>query len=474
MKEIFSNIFPFEPTQDQDAAIDTLIDFTESTFSKELFLLKGYAGTGKTTLISSYIQYLNYLERDFFLMAPTGRAAKVLSSYSNETAYTIHKSIYHQKMVDGKLTFVLHQNKLSNAVFIVDESSMIGNSGALGGSFNSLERTLLDDLFSFVYAGKNCKLILIGDDAQLPPVNSVLSPALDVDYLTTRYHVHLNFNELTTVTRQSLESGILNNATGLRRRIADDDISFPMFDLASFSDVQEPVGSEIEETLSTLYSQEGVEASMVVCRSNKQANSFNQYIRYNVLYLEDEISASDLMMVVKNNYYWMGQSGKEGFVANGDIIEVLRVSSFEEKFGLRFVSATIRFTGVKTEEGNELEVKLLMDSIYSESSALERDKSKQFFLDVAASYEHIRDRKERREAIKKDEYFNALQVKFAYAITCHKSQGGQWKNVFVDQGYLTEEMIDKEYLRWLYTAVTRAQNNLFLLNFHPRFFPDEG
>ena len=467
MRKKFNSIFPFVPTEDQERAIDSLLKYTESSMGNQLFVLRGYAGTGKTTLISSYIKLLHELEVNYFLMAPTGRAAKVLSGYCGFQALTIHKSIYVQTSVEGKLHFALQKNKLSNAVFIVDEASMIGNVGGMGGSFNSVDRTLLDDIISFVYSGKNCKLILIGDDAQLPPVNSNLSPALDLDYLKIRYPLLVHLIELKEVTRQSLDSGILKNATRLRGMIEQEVASYPVFNLEDHKDVYKPLGAEIEESLSSCYSQDGLESTIIVCRSNKQANSYNNYIRFNVLFLEDQISSGDLLMVVKNNYYWLSEYDLEGFIANGDVIEILRVNSLEDKYGFRFANVTIRFT---SEDRGDIELKILLDALSSEVSSLTREQNNSLYEKIAESYSYIKDRRNRLKEIKKDAYFNALQVKFSYAITCHKSQGGQWKNVFVDQGYLTEEMIDKEYLRWLYTAITRAQESLYLLNFHDRFF----
>lgn len=449
-------------------AIDSLLEFTDSSFSKALYILKGYAGTGKTTLIASYIQFLKTIDHNFMLMAPTGRAAKVLSNYSGETALTIHKSIYYQQNVDGKLAFTLQKNKLSNCVFIVDEASMIGNSGAIGASFNSQQKTLLDDLIEFVYTGKNCKLILIGDLAQLPPVGTQESPALNNEYISSRYTLSLKMNELKEVTRQSLDSGILYNATQLRGKISVQSNEYPFFYLENFGDVKELIGEDIEDKLSTHYSIDGVESSIVICRSNKQANGFNKYIRYNVLYMEDELSAGDLLMVVKNNYFWLDQSSKRGFIANGDVVEVLRINNYEDKFGFRFANVSIGFSGQREEEG--IEVKLLLDTLYTETPALSRVQSNKLYEEISEFYGDIRDRRKRLQAVKKDEYFNAVQVKFSYAITCHKAQGGQWKNAFVDQGYLTEEMVNVEYLRWLYTAITRAQENLYLLNFNDKFF----
>ncbi|MFT6746508.1 MAG: exodeoxyribonuclease-5 [Glaciecola sp.] len=477
MNTQLQDIFPFAPTSDQKNAIDSLLTFTDSSFSKELYLLKGYAGTGKTTLISSYIQFLQSRETNFILMAPTGRAAKVLSNYSGEIALTIHKSIYYQQSVDGKVVFSLQKNKLTNCVFIVDEASMIGNSGTIGSSFNSQQKTLLDDLIEFVYTGKNCKLILIGDVAQLPPVGTDESPALNIDYLKTRYSLHVNLDELQEVTRQSLDSGILHNATGLRRKISDNSVTYPFFDLQEYPDIKKLIGEDIEDKLSSHYSSDGVESSIVICRSNKQANGFNKYIRYNVLYLEDELAAGDLLMVVKNNYFWMDQGVDAGFIANGDVIEVLRIINYEDRYGFRFANVSVKFSGLVNKNSVtgevEMEVKLLLDTLYTETPALNREQSNDLYQEVSESYSNIKDRRKKLQAVKKDEYFNAVQVKFSYAITCHKAQGGQWKNAFVDQGYLTDEMVNKEYLRWLYTAITRAQENLYLLNFHDKFFGEK-
>lgn len=466
------SIFPFKPTSNQLDAICGLSEFGESSFSKSIYVLKGYAGTGKTSLIAAYIQSLKVMGKTCVLMAPTGRAAKVLSAYSGEVAFTIHKSIYFQHKVEGRLQFVLQKNKLSNAIFIVDEASMIGNSGALGGSFNSMERTLLDDLIQFVYSGKNCQLIFVGDTAQLPPVGSELSPALDLNYLKSRYPLMVFSTELTEVTRQSLDSGILSNATIIRNQMQSQ-LKFPIFQLNGYKDVRRLIGEEIEETVSSCYSADGIDSSIVICRSNKQANAFNKYIRYSILYLEDELSAGDLLMVVKNNYYWLDQCNKTGFIANGDVVEIRRVINFEERYEKRFATVSLVFSGESVGHSEELEVKVLMDTLYTETPSLGRVESNLFYEAVQKEYAHLRDRKERRDAIKKDPYFNALQIKFSYAITCHKSQGGQWKNVFVDQGYLTDEMINVEYLRWLYTAVTRSQKNLYLLNFHQKFFNED-
>lgn len=450
--------------------MEELDEFLSYQGAGGLYLLKGYAGTGKTTLISSVINWLPSKGWKSVLVAPTGRAAKVLSSYSKKPALTIHKQIYYQGNKDGQIHFSLQKNKYTNTVFVVDEASMIGDSGGMGGSFAARGRTLLDDLFDYIFSGKNCKVILLGDTAQLPPVGGTDSPALNEDYLKSRYPVNVWARELVEVTRQIEGSGILFNATLLRRILEQDDEFVPNFILNEFPDIKRLNGMDIEEEISSCYSNEGVENTVVVCRSNKQANNFNKYIKFNVLWQEDELNAGDLLMVVRNNYFWI-EDDALGFIANGDMVEIMRVVNYEEKFGFRFANVSLRLLDYKDDV--EFEIKLLLDTLTAESPALNREDGKRFYEEVSNSYIHIRDKRKRQKAIKDDPYFNALQVKFGYAITCHKSQGGQWDNVFVDQGYLTEEMIDKEYIRWLYTAVTRAKSKLFLTNFHPRFFGED-
>ncbi len=462
--------FPFTPTSIQAIAIKEITDFINNRDVNTIFILKGYAGTGKTTLISSVINWLPNIGRNSVLIAPTGRAAKVLSSYSKQPASTIHKQIYYQGNKNGKIHFTLQKNKYSNTIFVVDEASMIGASGGIGGSFTSREKTLLDDLFDYVFSGNNCKLILLGDTAQLPPVGETDSPALQQDYISNRYPVKVWSKELKEVTRQSETSGILFNATLLRKILQQNKIFTPNFLLNDFEDIKRLNGYEIEEELSSSYSNVGIENTVVICRSNKQANNFNKYIKFNILWQEEELNAGDLLMVVRNNYFWIDDE-KIGFIANGDMIEILRVINYEEKFGFRFANVSLKLSDYK--EGIDFEVKILLDTLSAETPALSQDAGKRLYEEVENSYILIRDKRKRQKAIKEDAYFNALQVKFGYAITCHKSQGGQWENVFVDQGYLKEEMINKDYIRWLYTAITRAKTKLFLTNFHPKFFGEE-
>ncbi len=461
-------LFPFEPTQVQITAMEKLEKFVRYNDRPALFILKGFAGTGKTTLISTFIKWLPSLGLKSVLAAPTGRAAKVLSSYSNNSAFTIHKQIYYQARVDGRIVFTIQKNKYTNTVFVVDEASMISDSGGIGSSFISKGRTLLDDLLDYVYSGKNCRLVLIGDTAQLPPVGSSESPALDGSYLSARFPVQVGEIELNEVTRQSEGSGILHNATLLRNLLDVDEDYFPQFDLGEFSDIKALSGYEIEEEVSSCYSRDGIENTVIICRSNKQANNFNKYVKFSVLYQEDELNAGDLLMVVRNNYFWLKEETDIDFIANGDMAEVMRVIDYEDKFGFRFANVSIRLLDYKKEV--EFEVKILLDTLMAETPSLAKDDGQRLYEEVWNSYPDIRDKRKRQKAVKDDPYFNALQVKFGYAITCHKSQGGQWKNVFVDQGYLTDEMIDREYIRWLYTAITRATNSLYLTNFHSKFF----
>lgn len=461
-------LFPFEPTKVQITAMEKLEKFVRYNDRPALFILKGFAGTGKTTLISTFIKWLPSLGLKSVLAAPTGRAAKVLSSYSNNSAFTIHKQIYYQARVDGRIVFTIQKNKYTNTVFVVDEASMISDSGGIGSSFISKGRTLLDDLLDYVYSGKNCRLVLIGDTAQLPPVGSSESPALDGSYLSARFPVQVGEIELNEVTRQSEGSGILHNATLLRNLLDVDEDYFPQFDLGEFSDIKALSGYEIEEEVSSCYSRDGIENTVIICRSNKQANNFNKYVKFSVLYQEDELNAGDLLMVVRNNYFWLKEETDIDFIANGNMAEVMRVIDYEDKFGFRFANVSLRLLDYKKEV--EFEVKILLDTLMAETPSLAKDDGQRLYEEVWNSYPDIRDKRKRQKAVKDDPYFNALQVKFGYAITCHKSQGGQWKNVFVDQGYLTDEMIDREYIRWLYTAITRATNSLYLTNFHSKFF----
>ncbi len=429
---------------------------------EQLFVLKGYAGTGKTSLVSALVKALPAAKKQAVLMAPTGRAAKVLSNYSGQQAFTIHKKIYRRLSTgEGGSRFIVQPNIHHNTLFIVDEASMIP-----GRDIRS-DNSLLDDLLQYVFSGMGCRLIFVGDSAQLPPVGLELSPALDAKALKD-YHVPMAGIELKDVVRQDKESGILANATQLRKRIGTGKKEVPQFFLDGFSDIERISGLELEDALNDSYGKAGAEETIVVCRSNKRANIYNQQIRARIRWQESEISAGDYLMVVKNNYFWLPPESSAGFIANGDTAEVMKLTNREELDGFVFTDAKLRLVDYPNEP--VLETKLLLNTIMAESPALSQAESKRFYEVISAQYTEITNKRKRLQKVKEDPYFNALQVKFAYAVTCHKAQGGQWKNVFVEQGYVTEEMINNDFLRWLYTGVTRATSKLYLVNFNKEFF----
>ena len=455
--------FPFETTQGQQTLLMKLAEFILGRNSDHIFIIKGYAGTGKTTIVRSLVQSLPALNGKTVLLAPTGRAAKVLSNYTNKQAFTVHKKIYHKKPIyDGGFAFTLQQNLHTNTIFIVDEASMIANSGGLNAG------RLLDDLVSYVFNGTNCKLILIGDTAQLPPVGLDISPALDLEFMKATYYFQVDSFELQEVVRQTKDSGILTNATSIRNQIKKNENHKPSFELMGFKDIIRLNGDELEDALNDAYNKYGAEDAMVICRSNKRANIFNQQIRARIRWQENELSSGDYLMVVKNNYFWLPEESKAGFIANGDIVKLTRVGKIQEMHGFRF--ADVRMLMIDYPDEPELETRLLLDTIMSEAPALSQEENKRLYESVQQDYSDIADRRMRLKKVKEDPFFNALQVKFAYAITCHKAQGGQWPCVFVEQGYLTDEMINTEYLRWLYTAVSRATEKLYLVNFNKEFY----
>ena len=463
-RDILLKQFAHQPTSGQAVLVNKISEFCTKPGSAGVFVLKGYAGTGKTTIISALIKSLPAVNAKSVLLAPTGRAAKVLSNYSQKQAFTIHKKIYKRMVTaDGIGRFVVQPNLHTSTLFIVDEASMISD----GGGFSDTS-SLLDDLMRYVTSASKCKIIFIGDTAQLPPVGLDVSPALDVDYLKSSYAVTIDSVELKDVVRQQAGSGILVNATDIRNLIASDSQETPHFTLDNFKDIVRLEGADLEDALNNAYSNSGVEGTAVICRSNKRANQFNQQIRARIRWQESELSAGDYMMVVKNNYNWLSDDSKAGFIANGDIIELLKVGSVKEQYGFRFADAQIRLIDYPDER--PFEVKLLLDALAAEAPALSNEQNKSLYHAVLADYMDIPDKRKRLIELKKDPFFNALQVKFAYAITCHKAQGGQWETVFVDQGYLTDEMINTEFLRWLYTAVTRATKKLYLVNFNKEFF----
>ena len=434
---------------------------------RSAFLLRGYAGTGKTSLISALIQTLPALRVSSLLLAPTGRAAKVISSYSDRPAFTIHKKIYMTVTdASGAVRTVRGINKHSYTLFIVDEASMIGLEPT------STRQSLLEDLIDYVYDGNHCRLMLIGDSAQLPPVGQSESPALDERYLAAAFSLNIISAELTEVVRQKQLSGILAGATALRSQITalvgGDEASLPLFS-PNGVDVIRLAGEDLMETLYREYGDFALDQVVVICRSNKRANLFNQGVRNTVLFREEEVNAGDYLMVVKNNYYWLDEESSIGFIANGDIVEVLSVRNVQELYGFRFADATVRFVDYPDEEPRDC--KLLLSTLYSESPSLTVDESNLLFNNVMEDYADLPTKAERMRELRANPYYNALQVKFAYALTCHKTQGGQWRTVIIDQGFLPPDMLlDREYLRWLYTAFTRATDRVYLLNFEPRFY----
>ena len=462
--------FPYEPTPGQQILIERLGHFLTSSWENPnaLFMLKGYAGTGKTTIVTALVNVLPQLKKRFVLLAPTGRAAKVLAGYTQKQANTIHRKIYFARTTkEGTIALKLQQNLHKNTLFIVDEASMIQNSSMNDSSMFSV-RNLMDDLFFYIYSGENNKILFIGDTAQLPPVGLENSPALDPEFLKKSYHLDVESYELTEVVRQARDSGVLSNATLIRRIIDRQEFRLPLFSLETFRDIERITGSDLEEALNSAYSSSVRENNVVICRSNKRANVFNQEIRKRILFYDEEINTGDYMMVVKNNYFWLPEDSSAGFIANGDIIELKRIRSIHEMYGFRFADVTIRFLDYPDEQ--ELDVKILLDTIRSESPALTQADNNRLFQEVMKDFEDVANKRKRIEKVKISPYFNALQVKFAYALTCHKTQGGQWETVFLDQCYLNERLMNVEYLRWLYTAVTRATKRLFLINFEDRFF----
>ena len=455
----------FQPTLGQEDLIRELGVFLAAEKSSEIMLVKGYAGTGKTTLLKSLVKTLSELKQKSVLLAPTGRAAKVLTAYSGHPAWTIHKKIYRQKSgKDGLGEFVLDRNLHKNTCFIVDEASMIGDRSpeAFFGSGD-----LLRDLLDYVEAGSQCRLVLVGDTAQLPPVGLDLSPALNRERLES-FGYRVREIELTDVVRQAKDSGILHNATSIRNLITDGLEDYPRFHFDSFPDISMISGDELLETISASYDRYGTSDTIVVTRSNKRANKFNAGIRNQILWREEQVSPGDLLMVVKNNYFWKDADKRVDFIANGDIIRVEKVLSTEEVHEHMFANILISLPDY---QDMELEVKVLLDVIDLEAPSLNYEQQKTLYLSVAEDYPDEPSKKKVAEKISTDPYYNALQVKFAYAVTCHKAQGGQWKSVFLDQGYFTDEMLSLDYLRWLYTAFTRASEKLYLVNFAKQFSP---
>lgn len=470
LKNLLSQQFQWSPTSQQEQVFELLANFLH-TFSKDsCFILKGYAGTGKTTIISALVQSLPRINKKSVLLAPTGRAAKVMSAYSGRRALTIHKKIYRKKSATSlQMDFSIAENLHEETLFIVDEASMISTEGF---SFHS--DGLLSDLIRYVQSGKNCTLMLVGDTAQLPPVGLDYSPALDIGYINAEYGLEVFRYEMTDVVRQDKGSGILFNATKIRNEIKLDEESpeytFPKFITQGYRDVFRMTGDRLIEGLHYAYDKYGIENCMVICRSNKSANLYNKHIRNQILFQEEEITGGDIVMIVKNNYYWLQQHDEKhtGFIANGDMAVIKKVSNIHEMHGFRFADLYLEF--MDNNEGDAIRCRVLLDSLHVDAAQLPYDEQQKLYQSIAKDYEDITTKKDRMEAIKKDPYYNALQIKFAYAITCHKAQGGQWPLVFVDQGYMTDEMLTTEFLRWLYTGITRATKELFLVNFNEKFY----
>ncbi|MDE5999475.1 MAG: AAA family ATPase [Bacteroidaceae bacterium] len=483
LKELICHQFEHIPTPDQAKVIDSLCEFILSPEADSVYILRGFAGTGKTSLVSALVRTLEQLDRECVLMAPTGRAAKVFSLYADHPAFTIHKRIYRQKSIDKDSIFTLNYNMRQNLLFICDEASMIANDEYLSGSLYGTGR-LLDDLVHFVYGGKGCRLILMGDTAQLPPVGDDESPALNDTYMGG-YGLQVVSHTLTEVVRQADSSGILWNATHLRQLLENEDIfSFPQIRFKAFPDIRNIPGNELIEALEECYHRDGEDETIVVTRSNKRANIYNNGIRAQILWREEPLENGDMLMVAKNNYYWSeklalelianakaeGKTVEEAesvpfdFIANGDTAIVRRVRNERNFYGFTFVDAELEFPDFNH---FQMQLTLLTDTLQAEAPALTREQQDTLFNNIMEDYASdptLRSKQDKLKALRQDPYYNALQIKYAYAVTCHKAQGGQWTNVFIDQGYMTEDLLTPDYFRWLYTAITRATQRVFFVN----------
>lgn len=454
--------FGFEPTPQQLEALEQIVEFLFQKKDDSLFLLKGFAGTGKSSLVGALVKTMTEFKQKTVLLAPTGRAAKVFSGYSNHPAFTIHKKIYRQaRFSDDYGHFGLMDNLHKDTLFVVDEASMISNDG-IDSYFGT--GCLLDDLIHYVYSGENCRLLLIGDSAQLPPVTAEDSPALQRNVLDG-YGLEVMDSSMSQIVRQAESSGILYNATNIRNILnAGKTEAFPKLKLNKFTDIVKITGEELIEEISSAYDRDGIENTMIVSRSNKRANIYNQGVRNSILYREEEISSGDLLMITKNNYFWTEQIEGMDFLANGEIVEVARIRRTQELYGFRFCDVLVR----SLDYDIEFEIKILLDTLYSEAAALPRDRSNELFYNVLEDYAHLSTKAAKMKQMRIDPFYNAVQVKFAYAVTCHKAQGGEWQNVFLDMGYVAEEHLGINFYRWLYTAITRASQKLYLVN-----LPDE-
>lgn len=451
--------FPFIFTDDQKLALAKIVDFIFSQNNNQIFILKGYAGTGKSSLIGSLVKTMTQYNQRSVLLAPTGRAAKVFSSYADKMAYTIHRMIYRMDSFgDENNRFSLAPNKYKHTLFVVDEASMISNSSSSYSIFGS--GRLLDDLMEFVYSGEGNKLMLIGDTAQLPPVKQETSPALQAETFQSLLYNVEEFT-LTDIVRQVESSGILSNATNLRRDLSlGNTLEFPKLELLSFKDVKRISGIDFVEEISNAYSRDGMEDTIVISRSNKRVNAYNNGIRNRVLYREEELSSGDLLMITKNNYFWTNNFENIDFLANGEFIQVLRVRRQEELYGFRFCTVLLKHLDYDI----EFEAIINLDSLHTEAPALTDEQNDKLFAAVMEDYIDITRKRMRYKKIKENPYFNALSVKYGYAVTCHKAQGGEWKNVFLDIGYINESYLGDSFYRWLYTSITRSSEMLYLVN----------
>lgn len=469
LTEEIIRIFPYAPTAGQKMMISELARFVLSREPSQLFIFKGYAGTGKTTIISSLVRVLKDIRKKPVLLAPTGRAAKVLMAYSGEKAFTIHKKIYRLHEAKGEEpTLVMQINKHQETLFIVDEASMIQAMTTAPSKHDFGISNLLDDLIQYVYSGMHCRLILLGDTAQLPPVHSPQSLALEEEFLRKRYQLDITSREITEVVRQELESGILHNATTLREHLQTSGNGFPRFSTSGFNDFVRLQGHDAYEYVQQAFDTGRPGRAVVICRSNKRANQYNKNIRQAILFRENEIDAGDRLMVTRNNYFWLPADSDAGFIANGDIIEIRKIRSIENKYGFRF--ANIYASLIDYEEEPDLECKVMLDTLESESPALDIPTMRGLIEAISKDGDIEQNHKNSLYRLNNNPYFQALQIKFAYALTCHKAQGGQWEEVFVDMGMNAIDQPNTEYIRWLYTAVTRATQRLYLLNFSDKFF----
>lgn len=450
--------FGLTPTAEQENAMRVFAGFMADRDAHAVMIMRGSAGTGKTSLAAAIVKTMVRLQQKVVLLAPTGRAAKVFSLHAGHNAYTIHRRIYRQKSLDG--SFGLNFNSLQNALFVIDEASMVSNAAAFGESIFASGQ-LLDDLIQFVYGGQNCRMMLIGDKAQLPPVGAEESPALMAAVLR-QYGLHVHECDLNEVLRQSQNSGILYNATVVRQMITHDEMTqLPLIRFRGFADIVRVPGDELIEQMNSSYSEVGIDETMVVTRSNKRANIYNQGIRNTILGREEELTTGDMLMIVKNNYYWGQGDQTISFIANGDRARIVRVRNNRQLYGFHFADVWLQLPDY---DNYELQATVICDSLTSESPSLTREQGEQLFNAVMEDYADIPLKQDRLKRMKEDRHYNALQVKYAYAVTCHKAQGGQWAHVYIDQGYMTDDMLTPDYVRWLYTAFTRATEKVFLVN----------